>query len=33
MSLRKQSITNEVKALWHKAFFPTSTKKKQTKQE
>jgi hypothetical protein len=31
--LPKQSITNEVKTLWHKAFFPTSMKKRATMRE
>ena len=29
MSLHSRSITNELKALWHKASSPTSTKKKE----
>ena len=33
MSWQKQTITNEVKALWHKAFFPTSTKKREAVRE
>jgi hypothetical protein len=33
MSWEKQSITNEVKVLWHKGFCPTSTKKRELKGE
>ena len=29
MSWENQSITNEVKGIWHKAFFLTSTKEKE----